>query len=88
MQTVPFFCIIALFHVEHKTITSMGKNLTIEERDNMRMDVASIIILLRKVLDTAKSLGFVAKLFFPKYASFIAKVEEAINKLEKIIQAY
>lgn len=74
--------------MEHKTITSMGKNLTIEERDNMRMDVASIIILLRKVLDTAKSLGFVAKLFFPKYASFIAKVEEAINKLEKIIQAY
>lgn len=66
----------------------MAKNLTIEERDNMRMDVASIIVLLRKVLDTAKSLGFVAKLFFPNYSSFIAKVEEAINKLEKIIQAY
>lgn len=66
----------------------MAKNLTIEERDNMRMDVASIIVLLRKVLETAKGLGFVAKLFFPKYSSFIAKVEEAINKLEEIIKAY
>lgn len=66
----------------------MAKNLTIEERENMRGDVVSIIELLRKVLDTAKSLGFVAKLFFPKYASFIAKVEEAINKLEKIIFTY
>lgn len=88
MQTVPFFCIIALFHVEHKIITSMAKNLTIEERANMRSDVVSIIVLLRKVLEIAKSLSVVAKLFFPKYSSLIAKVEEAISKLEKILESY
>lgn len=66
----------------------MEKNLTIEERNNMRKEVVSIIVLLRKILDTAKSLSVIAKIFFPKYSSFISKIEEAINKLEKIIEAY
>ena len=66
----------------------MAKNLTIEERENMRGDVVSIIGLLRNVLEIAKGLSYFAKLFFPKYSSFIAKVEEAINKLEKILESY
>ena len=74
--------------MERKIIISMAKNLTIEERENMRGEVVSIIVLLRKVLETAKSLSVVAKLFFPKYSSFIAKVEEAISKLEKLIDNY
>lgn len=66
----------------------MAKNMTVEERESMRGDVVSIVVLLRKVLETAKSLNAIARIFFPKYSSLIAKIEEAIAKLEKIIYTY
>lgn len=67
---------------------NMAKNMTIEERESMRGDVNSIIVLLKKVLESAKSLSTIARIFFPKYSSFISKIEEAIAKLEKIIYTY
>lgn len=51
-----------------------------------RSKVIDVIALLRAVLNTLQSLGFVAKIIFPKYSIWITKIELAIESLEKLLE--